>query len=1267
MFLAAAGVVSVAVAQTPISGVINTYGAVEDIAYPNKAFVPGGSFASGDKVLLIQMQGATIDLTQTSTFGSVTDLGKAGTMEFATIASVEGNWVTFANDLECQYDIFGAVQMVSVPQYEFVTVTGELTCEPWNGKTGGVLVFQATGTVSLQADINVSEKGFRGAVTREDLVSDCNFTSHDFYYDTNEDEGAAKGEGISLLADEYKRGKGAAANGGGGGNNHNAGGGGGSSYGMAGKGGCEFNRCEIMATATQGIGGYALQNLKGACCGLPRAYMGGGGGAGHTNNSAGTSGANGGGIVIICAQGIVAGVHGILSRGGNVPDNTLLGQDGCGGGGGGGTVLLDLETYPGEVPVDVSGGNGGNSIFNERIGPGGGGGGGVVQISGNVLSTNITATVAGGVGGTHIVQGLALDEDWGAEPGTPGIYIAGLLLKAGDAALKVNAGADTEVSCNDPVVRLNATITEGQGLGPFRYRWTPETGLDNPYKANPVASPKVTTEYIVEVVDENGCAMAIDTVLVTVSKTGNPEIRKQTMYLCGIDSLLLDAGGGAARYEWSTGETTRSITVKMPGVYAVEQYTQDECLTRIDSFFVEATEPTGERPVIVPGGPLVLCEGDNIELSVTEQFSQYVWSTGDNGRFARVSHAGSYWVAVKDSAGCWVSSDTVEVTIETVEVFLLADVRICPGGEAVLDAGQGYAEYRWSTGETTQSITVTETGDYTVEVKTENGCTAVSNVSTVSVGNELSTDIRTENLELCEGDSTVLDAGAGLERYRWNTGETTRRITVTEAGEYYVEIESGGCSGTSDPVVIVVRPVSKPVITVVGEPAICRGDSVTLDAGEGYDNYEWNTGATTRTIIVKESGSYFVSVQRADECEGASSPVDISVTDPPTVAIELSGPTEFCAGGRVTLTAITSSGGNVIWSDGSEEETITVTESGMYSVRVIDPLGCESESEEIAVTVSPLPMAEAGEGGMICRGDSLQLSAAASTVQGALYQWTPSRGLSCTDCLNPMASPETTTTYTLTVTTADGCLVRDDVTVEIDESVGIVRAAIPRDINVKRPGDRVTIPVLVEWPEGLAVNEAIVEVQYDQRMMILTGLDLTGTQGEGWSVDVIEQVPGTIAFRLHGARRVPGSGALVNLRFATHLSMQLMSELPLRFELPGTGCVAVEATPGFIRLDSICGLSFRLIEATGLKYSLANTPNPFNPATQIQFTLGFDGPTNLVVYDVNGQLVEQLVNEHLEAGAYSFTWDASGYSSGLYYCRMTSGHWSAVREMVVVK
>jgi hypothetical protein len=313
----------------------------------------------------------------------------------------------------------------------------------------------------------------------------------------------------------------------------------------------------------------------------------------------------------------------------------------------------------------------------------------------------------------------------------------------------------------------------------------------------------------------------------------------------------------------------------------------------------------------------------------------------------------------------------------------------------------------------------------------------------------------------------------------------------------------------------------------------------------------------------------------------------------------------------------------------------------------------------------PSVHANAGLDKTICSGDGVQLLASG----GAHYQWRPATGLSCIECADPIASPLSTTTYLVMAFTDEGCWDTDSVTVFVRPSAGVVRGAIPRDRHCQ-PGDIITLPVMLEKISGtIQVHSVELTVGYSADMLRLQRATTDGTFAQDWTMQIINQQADKRTVRLTAppGSYFDGSSALLNLEFQTFLGYAQESEIPLTIVIADTGCTTVIAQPGHLAL-SICGLPFRLIESSESNYTLdQNRPNPFNPSTEIDFSLGLAGQTTLEIIDMRGVCLVTLVNEYLQPGRHTVFWDASNQPSGLYSYRLHSGEWSASGTMVLMK
>lgn len=412
----------------------------------------------GDLILIIQMQDALINYSNSNLYGSgtiysgadglggtgYTDIGFSGKFEYVIALNAVpitggtlnfrgaggGNGVvnTYVNAAPTPTRGQRRFQIVRVPQYSNLTLTADITTVPYNGKAGGVIAFDVAGNMNFGGfKIDASQKGFRGGFGP---VAASNRNRNDVYVGNSSiTTSVGKGEGIAgtprYMFDGYKDfdnlneglpggsyGRGAPANGGGGGNDHNSGGGGGGNGGYGGVGGRGWESYNSN-TNTYPNGGRPGSNVP---VDVTRLIMGGGGGGGDANNATtGVKGGVGGGIILVNVEKIT-GAGLIMANGGEGQPGVFANSpDGAGGGGAGGTIFVrSLTNSAGaNLTLQANGGRGGNTLNDggDEHGPGGGGGGGVIyhNVPGAIISTSVIAGVAGrtnnGAGITHQAEG----------------------------------------------------------------------------------------------------------------------------------------------------------------------------------------------------------------------------------------------------------------------------------------------------------------------------------------------------------------------------------------------------------------------------------------------------------------------------------------------------------------------------------------------------------------------------------------------------------------------------------------------------------------------------------------------------------------------------------------------------------------------------------------------------------------------------------------------------------------------------------------------
>jgi hypothetical protein len=342
-----------------------------------------------------------------------------------------------------------------------------------------------------------------------------------------------------------------------------------------------------------------------------------------------------------------------------------------------------------------------------------------------------------------------------------------------------------------------------------------------------------------------------------------------------------------------------------------------------------------------------LCQGQKAVLTAPLA-DGYLWSTGATTRSIEVAQTGNYTVKIKNATGCESAASTaVAITVHAFPqkpvITPGGSLSFCKGGNVMLTAPES-ANYKWSTGATTRTITVGESGEYWLTVANATSCeSAASDKIRVTVTDLPPTPVVTAsgNTTFCEGDKVTLTSSEASS-YLWSNGAVSRSIEVTAAGVHTVRVNDGnGCeSAVSQPVeVSVLAPPAKPVITVTGNSSICAEDSVILTAPQG-SIYQWSTGATTPSIVVKQAGTYRVSLQNAQGCTSLlSDPVSITVWPvPATPEIE-----------QINLDTLTATitGAMYEWrKDGvvlpATTQKVKVSENGSYTVRIKDENGCYS-------------------------------------------------------------------------------------------------------------------------------------------------------------------------------------------------------------------------------------------------------------------------------------------------------------------------------------
>ncbi len=383
---------------------------------------------------------------------------------------------------------------------------------------------------------------------------------------------------------------------------------------------------------------------------------------------------------------------------------------------------------------------------------------------------------------------------------------------------------------------------------------------------------------------------------------------------------------------------------------------------------------------ITNGGPTALYQWKKNSVNIS-------WATGSTCSLNSLNNNDTISCVLTSNADCVTGTTATSNKIiaslyatPTPTVSASGPLSFCQGGSVTLTSSGG-SSFLWSNGATTKSITVNAAGSYSVTITNSNGCKGTSAVSTVTVNPlPLATISNSGLTTFCQGGNVILTSSAASS-YLWSNGATTKDITVSSSGNYAVTVtNASGCTATSAATTVTVNPLPTPTVTANGSTTFCAGGSVSLSSSVA-SYYTWYDALNQpvwyqQVYSATNTGSYHVTVGDANGCEGTSTATTVTTNPLPEPVITASGPTTFCQGGSVMLTA-PNGYNSYVWSNGATTKNITVSSAGFYAVTVTNANGCSGNSNSISVYVNALPVPNVTANGPLsfCQGGKVKLTA----------------------------------------------------------------------------------------------------------------------------------------------------------------------------------------------------------------------------------------------------------------------------------------------------
>lgn len=455
----------------------------------------------------------------------------------------------------------------------------------------------------------------------------------------------------------------------------------------------------------------------------------------------------------------------------------------------------------------------------------------------------------------------------------------------------------------------------------------------------------------------NACGVSYDTVSVTLQSPADMLSRKNEKICIGGTLLLRGKAVPGTSYQWSNGGSAPNTFVTQPGTY---YYTA----TNLCGTVTDTVQVTTDYPLQVNLGPdTAFCEPGVLDIDLsTLPADSLRWSTGSAASSIQITSSGTYWVKAYNACGMF--TDTIDVVVGLLPRKRVGNKGFCTGGSVVLRANQSHVHtYQWNTGDTLPSITVNQAGWYWVTM-TSNCGTVIDSayvreefpIPQFSLGNDTI---------FCKGNLVLRPPVQPGYRYMWQDGRRKSTYNVTRSGYYKVTV-SNSCNAVTDSILVVIT--GAPRFALGNQVRFCYGTTLFLNAQNPGSTYLWSTGATSQVLAIDSGGVY--SVQITNNCGTLVDTVEV-IVEYPLDKVELGNDTTICFGQQVVLDAYHRNE-DILWSDGSTDSTLTVTQTGTYWVRLRN--SCGRWYDTVHVEVLEIPVFDLGNDTAFCLlGGSVEL------------------------------------------------------------------------------------------------------------------------------------------------------------------------------------------------------------------------------------------------------------------------------------------------------
>ncbi len=488
--------------------------------------------------------------------------------------------------------------------------------------------------------------------------------------------------------------------------------------------------------------------------------------------------------------------------------------------------------------------------------------------------------------------------------------------------------------------------------------------------------------YTVTATDANGCTKtATATVAQPDALTASATATSVSCFgfANGTATAAASGGTGTATFLWSNGQTAKTATGLITGLYTVTATDANGCtktatatVAQPDALTASATATDVSCFGLATGTATAATSGGTGAIT-------FLWSNGQTAKTATGLVAGLYTITATDANGCTKTATatvsqpaelTASATATSVSCFGFANGT----ATAATSGGTGTATFLWSNGQAAKTATGLIAGTYSVTATDLNGCTktATATVSQPTVLTASATATAVSCFGLANATATAATSGGtGAITFLWSNGQTAKTATGLIAGTYTVTAtDANGCTKTAT--ATVGQPAALTASATATDVSCFGANNGTATAatsgGTGTVTFLWSNGQTAKTATGLVAGMYTVT---ATDANGCTQTATTTVGQPTALTASATFTNVTCFGLATGTATAAASGGTgtatFLWSNGQTAKTATGLIAGLYTITATDANGCTktatatvSQPDALMLTVDKVTDATSG-------------------------------------------------------------------------------------------------------------------------------------------------------------------------------------------------------------------------------------------------------------------------------------------------------------------